>query len=212
MTIEHVNIDNANLHEPKDVSASAVNKVYVANGAGSGVWQLITSSQVSSGAATLGQHLLADGSGGATFADAPGSIHGEMEISGNSTATTISASATFVKVSQGTPSGDHLNGITFDTDHLVIPVDGTYAVFASVSFEGDAGDIFRFDVAIDASLTPMNHVARRKTPNADVGHIMTGGMHTLTAGDQISIIVQNEAATTNPTITDAVLVVYKISE
>lgn len=38
MTIEHKNIDDANLHEPLGVASAAVGTVYVADGAGSGAW------------------------------------------------------------------------------------------------------------------------------------------------------------------------------
>ena len=38
MTIQHKAIANAELHEPKDVSAATVGQVYVADGAGSGDW------------------------------------------------------------------------------------------------------------------------------------------------------------------------------
>ena len=36
--VEHSNIPNANLHEPKDVSTATAGQVYVADGAGSGAW------------------------------------------------------------------------------------------------------------------------------------------------------------------------------
>lgn len=38
MTIEHKNIQEAGLHEPKGVSTATTNQVYIADGAGSGVW------------------------------------------------------------------------------------------------------------------------------------------------------------------------------
>lgn len=38
MAIEHKNITNADLHEPKDVSSAVTGTVYVADGAGSGDW------------------------------------------------------------------------------------------------------------------------------------------------------------------------------
>ena len=53
--IEHVNIPNASLHEPKGVSAAAVNKVYVSNGSGSGTWQKITESQLDGLTATFAE-------------------------------------------------------------------------------------------------------------------------------------------------------------
>jgi hypothetical protein len=37
--IQHKNIVNADLHEPKDISTAVVNTVYVANGAGTGTWK-----------------------------------------------------------------------------------------------------------------------------------------------------------------------------
>ncbi|MCW8842760.1 MAG: hypothetical protein OQK00_05030 [Rhodobacteraceae bacterium] len=38
MTIEHRDIQESGLHEPKGVSLATANQVYVANGSGSGVW------------------------------------------------------------------------------------------------------------------------------------------------------------------------------
>jgi len=39
VAIEHKNIANDNLHEPKDVSTASANNVYLADGAGSGNWR-----------------------------------------------------------------------------------------------------------------------------------------------------------------------------
>ena len=41
MTIEHVNITDPYIHEPKGVTAATVNEVYVANGSGSGSWKTV---------------------------------------------------------------------------------------------------------------------------------------------------------------------------
>tara|TARA_R110001599_G_scaffold169362_2_gene359312 strand:+ start:1317 stop:2141 length:825 start_codon:yes stop_codon:yes gene_type:complete len=41
MTIQHNTITGSDLHEPKGVASAAVNKVYVANGSGSGTWTTI---------------------------------------------------------------------------------------------------------------------------------------------------------------------------
>ena len=38
-TINHANLTDPYLHEPRGVATAAVNKVYVANGSGSGAWQ-----------------------------------------------------------------------------------------------------------------------------------------------------------------------------
>lgn len=48
MTIEHKNIAEAGLHEPKGVSVATSGQVYIADGAGSGVWSdaLVTPSDI----------------------------------------------------------------------------------------------------------------------------------------------------------------------
>ncbi len=38
MTVEHVNITGANLHEPKGVASASLDQVYIADGASSGAW------------------------------------------------------------------------------------------------------------------------------------------------------------------------------
>jgi hypothetical protein len=40
--VQHKNIDNSQLHEPKDISLAVANKVYVSNGLGSGSWEYAT--------------------------------------------------------------------------------------------------------------------------------------------------------------------------
>lgn len=53
--IEHSAITEANLHEPKGVSTAAVNKVYVANGSGSGTWQKVDVAQINGLNATIAE-------------------------------------------------------------------------------------------------------------------------------------------------------------
>lgn len=65
MAIEHDSITDPDLHEPKGVAAATANKVYVANGAGSGSWQKITPTQINSDTSEYGHIITADGSGGA---------------------------------------------------------------------------------------------------------------------------------------------------
>lgn len=46
MAIQHKNIPNAQLHEPKDISAALTKEVYLADGAGSGDWRRITDTEI----------------------------------------------------------------------------------------------------------------------------------------------------------------------
>ena len=49
MAIQHVDITDPNIHEPKGAAGASVNTVYVANGSGSGTWRKITDADVDQG-------------------------------------------------------------------------------------------------------------------------------------------------------------------
>lgn len=46
MAIQHKDIADPNIHEPKGVAAASANTVYAANGSGSGTWRKITSDDI----------------------------------------------------------------------------------------------------------------------------------------------------------------------
>lgn len=48
MATEHVNITDPEIHEPKGAAAASANTIYVADGAASGTWQQIGTSQLDS--------------------------------------------------------------------------------------------------------------------------------------------------------------------
>ena len=59
----------ANLHEPKGADTATANKVYVADGVGSGAWQKVDEDQLSSTGKTLGQIPTADGADGVAWGE-----------------------------------------------------------------------------------------------------------------------------------------------
>lgn len=63
--IQHKDIADAQLHEPKGASTANAGDIYISDGAGSGTWA--TADALGSGAASAGQLLVADGSGGLDF-------------------------------------------------------------------------------------------------------------------------------------------------
>lgn len=65
--VQHRDLAEANLHEPKGVSLASANTVYVATGSGSGTWDKVPAAGMNSGAAVAGSILEADGSGGALY-------------------------------------------------------------------------------------------------------------------------------------------------
>lgn len=56
-TISHKNLTGSQLHESKGVASASANLVYVTNGSGSGVWQKLTASQLSTTGNAFGGQL-----------------------------------------------------------------------------------------------------------------------------------------------------------
>lgn len=75
MTVEHANIINAELHEPKDVSAATVDKVYVSDGAASGDWEKLKAAAMDSESEAVGATLHSDGAGGVAYRNTTGWAH-----------------------------------------------------------------------------------------------------------------------------------------
>lgn len=68
MTIEHVSINDPNIHEPKGVATAVSGSAYVANGAGSGVWE--PAKIQGQGGALVDTVPVSDGSGGVNWGPA----------------------------------------------------------------------------------------------------------------------------------------------
>ena len=65
--IQHKDIPEAQLHEPKGVSTAASGKVYVANGSGSGIWEKLKDDSIDTELSSQGSFLESNGVGVATF-------------------------------------------------------------------------------------------------------------------------------------------------
>lgn len=71
--MEHINIPEGQIHEPKGITLSASNRVYIANGAGSGSWQQVDASTlqgVISNSTAADRLVITNGSGGFTSREA----------------------------------------------------------------------------------------------------------------------------------------------
>lgn len=68
MSIQHKDILDPQIHEPKGISSAAVDTVYVGTGTGSGTWKKIpiTSLSGTTGTGTAGQSLVSTGDGNVT--------------------------------------------------------------------------------------------------------------------------------------------------
>jgi len=169
MAIEHKDIPDAELHEPKGAAGAAAGDMFIADGAGSGSWQASIMSN-----------------------------HGQMTITNNATATsvtgavdaTLNTDTDYVKITAGW--GDaHVHGVTFNTDELVCAIDGHYEVsfWASIKIPQNNNFVgIKFSINDSTPYSPQKLVSQSATTD-DYRNMMGNSGVDLTAGDTISIYV-----------------------
>lgn len=114
-TIEHENIADPYIHEPKDVSTASADEVYVADGAGSGAWSKlpITALEGISSNGADQTHVVGDGAGGFKLQQY---THGMCYFSNTGTPYTWTYSATYTKIAPTTTTDGSPVQITEGTD------------------------------------------------------------------------------------------------
>lgn len=202
MTVQHKDIPEAQLHEPKGVSTAQSNHTYVADGAGSGSWS--EPEPKDAGGATAGQVYIADGSGSGGWADPGGSVFGSAFFATNAVETTISATDTPVIVDPGTWATTVSDTIVFDTNKFIIPEDGIYEISMSASFSGGGGgggNEYRFHFRNNGTTIANAPCVTRVTSSADIGSVGMSTYQQFSTDDEIAVEVRNMDATNNPTVT-----------
>lgn len=115
MAVEHVDIADPEIHEPKGVSTATANQVYSANGAGSGTWQKVSNTNLNGVSATpaAGYFVVSDGSGGFAFQPA---AHGSTRFHNIAVPYTLAATTTYAKVNPVTTAGGAPTSFTEGAD------------------------------------------------------------------------------------------------
>lgn len=120
--VEHVNITDPYIHEPKGAAAANSGDIYVADGAGSGSW-------------TAKNTLFG------------GIAYGFMSTYDNATATSIPTATEYEQVA-GTFTGITLYQFTFSSNSLVIPVSGVYLVLLNARLTQSGGASQEYELGV----------------------------------------------------------------
>lgn len=207
MSIQHKNIPNAQLHEPKDISTAATNTYYRSNGAGSGTWNKISSADMQSlsgDAGQSGKKLITDGANG--FILRTDASYGAMTITNNTNAfavlaaadSTLNTNSDYVLFTgTGAPwASENLFGVTFTTDRLILPITGVWEIQAWANISGYPTNTA--SVAIKYRLNGTTFGPRKvksKSNSAGDAGVLSGfGLFPVTAGDFVQIYVASSAA------------------
>lgn len=183
--MEHRNIPNDGLHEPKDIVFAAAGQVYVADGAGSGTWRTPPTAGIDT--ALQGQVYMANGSGGASWEYLPGGW-GQYDDTGES----ISVGVAPVELSV---DGE---GPRTNTDNLP---DGT-DLWIDTSFNPlRVGDVYAIEVVLEvatvtgAGTININLAGEEFSAPASVGSVRVSSNIHVFNDEDVEILVSTDAGT-----------------
>lgn len=203
MTIEHRNIPDAQLHEPKGVAGASAGTVYIADGLGSGDWDEVSSASLKDLSGDSGSsnfRLVTNGTNG--FRLASDNVYGVMGISNNGSNFAVTAAAdptlnttTDYVLFTGTGAGwgfeTNFGGTTFLTDRITVPVAGVYEIrsWGNVSgfpnINAAVGVKFRIN---GVTWSPRTAIVKSNA-SGDFGNVNAFGFATLAANDYVQLYV-----------------------
>lgn len=219
IAIEHKDIQEAGLHEPKGTSTATSGQVYTADGLGSGSHQLPKIESQDAGADKT--NPFNDGTGGITW-ETPRTAHSSrMSIINNSTAIALTAGssglhleADYIKVSQFVDGTTNGSDVTLNSDStLTINTDGVYllALWASVSSDTVSTLIALTPRINGISDAPTSPVAKQLIKDVGSMTTMNGfGFGSFTAGMVIDLGIGADK-TSNATIHESVFHAYRMA-
>ncbi len=204
MSVQHNLLSGANLHEPKGVATAGVDKVYKANGAGSGTWDYPIDGIDT---AAAGEIATSDGAGTVTWARAPSSSHAEIYITSGATAHALAGGSAYTLLNPGTEwtSGEITNlAYTPASGSITLSLAGHYKVAFHVIFTTAvlaAGTAFDFKYALDAVVAPRKLSIEKHTGGTDNISVSGSGLVQATAGQLLTIQAAGDGTSSGSNIT-----------
>ena len=191
MTIQHKNIADADLHEPKGVASASADQVYIADGAGSGEWQAL-----------------------------PAKLYAEIYIDGGITTQTLSAASAYSILNPtGEWTNNLSSGLTTTpaSGTITLISGGAYLIEFWIVFDTTAissGSSYNFKYAING--IPGNRIVSTKkiSNGVDRLHLSAQGLASVNANDILSIYVAGDgtSSSTNITVVEAGLIAIKLAD
>ncbi len=205
--VQHKDLPEAQLHEPKGISTAANRQVYVASGSGTGAWAKVKSENLeglTGDGGVANKVIVTNGTGG--FASYTKNAYGVMGITNNSNnfVTTAAADATLQSTADyvlfsgaGAPwVGETLYGVTFETNRLVAPVAGVYDVRFWANITGYPSNTAFVGARFKVNNTAWSArtVIAKSNSVGDYGGMSAFGLVTLAANDYVQLFVASSAA------------------
>lgn len=205
MAIEHRNIPESGQHEPKGATTAASNRVYIADGAGSGAWSQVDADTMQgtiNNSLANGLQVVTDGSGGLRTSPVSGSSFGSMVLTDNATVKAITAA---VDPTLNTTSDyqeidlafafENVTGMTAGANFLEIDTAGQYLVNLWANL---AVNVANTRVALRLVIDGVTYFARG--PKAYLGssgelfNLSSNEIKDFTVGQQIKLYAASDKA------------------
>jgi hypothetical protein len=179
--MQHVDIDDPYIHEPKGASTATAGQIYIANGAGSGVW----TTPVYGEKKIEGNAL--------TFTPNAADITNFKKLA-----------------STGWANGE-ASGVALNTDDITLTTAGVYEVCFWSSIVSSAAINTKFGVkyGLDGSTAARKMINQKNSAGSDHIILSASGIVSATAGQVLAIYMSSSAATAF-TVEDAGLYVVKL--
>lgn len=200
IAIEHRDLPESGLHEPKGVSLAASNRVYISDGAGSGAWSLVDADAlqgtINNGAAA-GLRLITDGSGGLSTEPTPASSFGTMNLTDNTTVksltaatdTSLNTNSDFAELDLSLVFENVVN-MTSSSNSLTLSASGVYIIDFWANVKSDT-NATKFSLKFVVNGT--DFVARGPkltlNTNGQIYNMSANGIHSFTAGDEVKAYI-----------------------
>ena len=127
--------------------------------------------------------------------------YGDMYIYDNDTATSFASSGVYYNITNGMTEGD-LNGFTYSSGVLTVPATGVYQCGFSTSFSGGLSDEYHSAIGVNGVRSIKCHIQRKLGTGGDVGAAAGSCMLSLTASDELTLMMENVDSSDDPTVHD----------
>jgi hypothetical protein len=206
MAIEHRNIPEDGLHEPKGASTAASDRVYVSDGNGSGSWDKVDADALQgtiSNAAEANLRLITDGNGGFSAEPAAGRSRGMMTLTNNNVVKPMTAASdstlatnTDYSIVELAFAFENMQGIGNGANYLEILQSGVYMVDFWANAKASNNNV---SLALKFVVNDTNFIARRpklRLPTAgEVSNFSANGFHEFQSGDQVKVAIASSVST-----------------
>jgi hypothetical protein len=160
--VAHKNLTGADLHEPKGVAAATADHVYVADGAGSGTWQKVTSASLDATSNPFGAAL----------------YHLQDQKAANTDGGTFTSGAWRTRT-LNTEVTDEITGSSLSSNQITLP-SGTYFIIAYAEAAQCGGHKVRWRNVTDGTTALVGESAFANTSNG-VSNARVQGRFTIAA-------------------------------